>query len=141
MKISNKENIVEVKLDENLSKNMIKDMYKVIDKVANDDYDVCICSHANGNTLQFIGVGDMFSVEYVNSDSIYKIKDKTKLDNNEEVDIISNWGFGTFSDNCIINYNQVKSLFNCFFKTDECDEFKNKIDILGFTTMEFNPNP
>lgn len=141
MKISNKDNLVEVTLDATLSKNNIKDMYKVIDKVANDEFDVCICSHSNGNTLQFIGVDDMFSIEYVNTqdDSIYKIQDKSKVNDDEEIDIISNWGIGTFNANCIVTCEQVKTLFDTFFKTDNCDEFKDKIDKLGFTTMQFNP--
>lgn len=140
MKILDKENLVEVTLDATLSKNTIKDMYEVIEQVASDKFDVCICNHANGVVLQFIGVGDMFSIEYVTKDdNVYKLQDKSKIDDTEEVSIYSEWGGSTFQAHSIVSYDQVKSLFNCFFKTDKFADFKNQVDKLGFTTMEFNP--
>lgn len=140
MEFNNKDNLAEVILNANLTKNDINEIYEIIEQVARDDFDVCVCEHANENTLQFIGVGDEFSIEYLNlaqGDSIYKIQDKSKLDQNEEVNIYSEWGGATIPANSIVDYNQVKSLFNIFFKTDKFEEFKNDIDKLGFTLLSF----
>lgn len=140
MKFIDKENLAEVLLDKNLAKNDINQMYDIIEKVASDDFNFCICSHDNGNTLQFIGVGDLFSIEYVvsSSNSVYKINDKSKLGDLEEINIYSEWGGSTFPAESIVSNEQVKDLFNSFFKINEFDVFKQEIDKLGFTLTAFS---
>lgn len=140
MKFTDKENLAEVLLDSNLAKNDINEMYEIVEKVARDDFNFCICSHANENTLQFIGVGEVFSIEYVvaSDESIYKINDKSKLGDTEEINIYSEWGGSTFPADSIVSYEQVKTLFKTFFKTDEFDAFKQEIDKLGFTLTAFS---
>lgn len=142
MKIVENDSLVEVSLSEKLTQNNIKEMYDIIEQVANDKFNVCFCSHSNGNTLQFIGVGDTLSIEYVNSatEQVYKIQDKSKVSNNDEINIYSEWGMSTFPEHSVVDYEQVKTLFDCFFKTDNFEEFKKQIDSLGFTVMLFVPD-
>lgn len=142
MKFNDQENLAEVLLDANLKKNDIKEMHEIIDRVARDDFDVCVCMHANKNNLQFMGVDDIFSVEYINiseDKSIYKIQDKTKVNETQEVQMHSAWGGGSFEANDIITCDQTKAVYDCYFKTDKFDEFKKDIEKLGFVVKVFDP--